>query len=386
MGKNGQDAQRSVIRDLTLRRTAGSPPGLELVQLAGLAERARRHGNDPYASLRPAFHQLVHVRPGSRATVSVDFTRYEVSDGAWLWIHPGQVQRWGTDLPGAQGLLVAFPAGFPDTETAASSVADVASLHPLTPGAPHAEGLSRALEHLRYEYEAMAELPLESHVQVLRHLLAVLVVRLARAYGSEHGRPTTNETFRRFRAAVERDFPATRRVEDYAAALGYNRRTLTRATEAVTGMSAKRYIDERVALEAKRELAHGPSTVAAVAARLGFAERATSPSSSGSERARHRRVSAGRPAAPDPRRSSSGYPGTSSARRAHTRATDAKHMGEEVPSVALRGPRLVHLHLCAPLPDRLPAPVARVTRRHADYTTLGRPAAEPSRHVSAAST
>ncbi|MFE0859855.1 helix-turn-helix domain-containing protein [Streptomyces rochei] len=272
MGKNGQDAQRSVIRDLTLRRTAGSPPGLELVQLAGLAERARRHGNDPYASLRPAFHQLVHVRPGSRATVSVDFTRYELSDGAWLWIHPGQVQRWGTDLPGAQGLLVAFPAGFPDTETAASSVADVASLQPLTPGAPHAEGLSRALEHLRYEYEAMAELPLESHVQVLRHLLAVLVVRLARAYGSEHGRPTINETFRRFRDAVERDFPATRRVEDYAAALGYNRRTLTRATEAVTGMSAKRYIDERVALEAKRELAHGPSTVAAVAARLGFAD------------------------------------------------------------------------------------------------------------------
>ncbi|MFD0396050.1 hypothetical protein ACFQ3Z_43930 [Streptomyces nogalater] len=109
MGKNGQDAQRSVIRDLTLRRTAGSPPGLELVELAGLAERARRHGNDPYASLRPAFHQLVAVRPGSRLTVSVDFTRYELSGGAWLWIRPGQVQRWGTDLTQAEGLVIAFP-------------------------------------------------------------------------------------------------------------------------------------------------------------------------------------------------------------------------------------------------------------------------------------
>ncbi|WP_077797311.1 AraC family transcriptional regulator [Streptomyces sp. JHA26] len=273
MGRNGQVAQRSVIRDLALRRTAGSPPGLELVELAGLAERARRHGNDPYASLRPAFHQLVTVRPGSRLTVSVDFTRYELSGGAWLWIRPGQVQRWGTDLVEAEGLVVAFPPGFPDTETAAASVADVASARaPLTPDASDAEGLRRALEHLRYEYEAMAELPLESHVQVLRHLLAVLVVRLARAYGSEPGRPVPNETFRRFRAAVERDFAVTRRVEDYAAALGYSRRTLTRAAEAVTGMPAKRYIDERVVLEAKRELAHGPLTVAAVAARLGFAD------------------------------------------------------------------------------------------------------------------
>lgn len=273
MGKNGQVARRTVIRDLALRRTAGSPPGLELVELAGLAERARRHGNDPYASLRPAFHQLVTVRPRSRLTVSVDFTRCELSGGDWLWIRPGQVQRWGADLPAAEGLVIAFPAGFPDTETAVALVADLAPARaPLTPDAPDAEGLRRALEHLRYEYEAMAELPLESHVQVLRHLLAVLVVRLARAYGSEPGRPAPNETFRRFRAAVERDFAVTRRVEDYAAALGYNRRTLTRATEAATGMSAKRYIDERVALEARRELAHGPLTVAAVAARLGFAD------------------------------------------------------------------------------------------------------------------
>lgn len=143
---------------------------------------------------------------------------------------------------------------------------------PLQPDTPHAEGLRRALEHLRYEYRAMAELPLEAHVQVLRHLLAVLLVRLARAYGSETGGPAANETFRRFHAAVERDFTVTRRVEDYAAALGYSRRTLTRATQTATGMPAKRYIDERVVLEAKRELAHGRLTITALATRLGFTD------------------------------------------------------------------------------------------------------------------
>ncbi|MFI2645620.1 helix-turn-helix domain-containing protein [Streptomyces sp. NPDC018610] len=273
MGKNGQASPRSAIRELTLRRTAGSPPGLELMDLAGLADRARRHGNDPYASLRPAFHQLVTVHPGSRLSVSVDFAAYELTGGDWLWIRPGQVQRWGRDLPTAEGLVMAFPAGFPDTEPAAASVADAPFARAaLSPGGQDAEGLRRALDHLRYEYDAMAELPLESHVRVLRHLLAVLTVRLAKAYRAEPGSPVPNEAFRRFHAAVERDFTVTRRVEDYAVALGYSRRTLTRATQAASGMSAKRYIDERVVLEAKRELAHGTSSAGAVAARLGFAD------------------------------------------------------------------------------------------------------------------
>ncbi|GGL62583.1 transcriptional regulator [Streptomyces fumigatiscleroticus] len=254
------------------RRTAGSPPGLELVALAGLAERARRHGNDPYAPLRPAFHQLVAVRSG-RLTVSVDFTTHTPAAGEWLWIRPGQVQRWGRDLPEADGVVVAFPPGFPDPATVADALAGPPFAQgPVRPAGADAEGLRRALEHLRYEYDALAELPLESHVQVIRHLLAVLLLRLATARGDRPGGPVANDTFRRFHAAVERDFAVTRRVEDYAAALGYSRRTLTRATEAASGMSAKRYIDERVVLEAKRELAHSPLPAGAVAARLGFAD------------------------------------------------------------------------------------------------------------------
>ncbi|WP_459755100.1 helix-turn-helix domain-containing protein [Streptomyces sennicomposti] len=273
MGKNGQAARRSAIRELTLRPTAGSPPGLELLELSGLPDRARRHGNDPYASLRPAFHQIVTLHPGGRLSVSVDFTRYALAGGDWLWIRPGQVQRWGRDLPAADGLVIAFPPGFTGAGPAVGPVADTPFAQAvLTPAPRDAEGLRRALDHLRFEYDALAELPLEAHVRVLRHLLAVLTARLANAYRAEPGRPVPNEAFRRFHAAVERDFTVTRRVEDYAAALGYSRRTLTRAAQAAAGMSAKRYIDARVVLEAKRELAHGTSSAGAVAVRLGFAD------------------------------------------------------------------------------------------------------------------
>ncbi|MFI6808985.1 helix-turn-helix domain-containing protein [Streptomyces luteogriseus] len=64
---------------------------------------------------------------------------------------------------------------------------------------------------------------------------------------------------------VERDFIHTRRLDDYARALGYSARTLSRATLSAAGVGAKEYIDRRVILEAERLLAHGDQ----LAARIG---------------------------------------------------------------------------------------------------------------------
>ena len=62
-------------------------------------------------------------------------------------------------------------------------------------------------------------------------------------------------------------------VSSYAAMLDCSTRTLARACERATGRSAKRIVDERVALQAKRMLAHGEESAAAISACLGFAER-----------------------------------------------------------------------------------------------------------------
>jgi AraC-like DNA-binding protein len=78
--------------------------------------------------------------------------------------------------------------------------------------------------------------------------------------------------FVRFRREVDRSYVATRRVEDYAARLGCSVRTLTRASLAVTGRTAKQVVDDRVALEARRLLACTPLSVAEVGRRLGFPE------------------------------------------------------------------------------------------------------------------
>jgi AraC-like DNA-binding protein len=54
--------------------------------------------------------------------------------------------------------------------------------------------------------------------------------------------------------------------------LGCSEKSLMRAVREAAGVSAKRYVSQRVALEAKRLLAHTSLPVATIADRLGFDE------------------------------------------------------------------------------------------------------------------
>jgi AraC-like DNA-binding protein len=110
-------------------------------------------------------------------------------------------------------------------------------------------------------------------VELLRHQLAVLLVRVAAlARASSGGRRAVDSMLGRFHHELATSFSATRRVEDYAERLGVSVRTLTRACLVATGCSAKQVVDARVALEAKRLLACTDEPVAAVGRQLGFTE------------------------------------------------------------------------------------------------------------------
>ncbi len=288
-----QDAGES-IPAVAFAAPAGRPAGVEVLTLAELRERA-----DACALAvphRPDFHHLLVVDEG-RLRHTVDFRKYELSVNDWMWVRPGQVHHFG-NLSGVEGRLVLFESGFLDPATAAAArLEDWFGPAVHHPEGEQARAVDCALRHLHQEFGALRGLPLEVHIEVLRHLLAVLVLRASRmsavagggearggagaVRGEGEGRAPdrdgvceASETFLRFRDAVERGFTRSRRVEDYARQLGYSPRTLSRATAAATGVGAKEFIDRRVVLEAKRLLAHGDQTAARIAVRLGFADAA----------------------------------------------------------------------------------------------------------------
>ncbi|MER6046304.1 AraC family transcriptional regulator [Streptomyces sp. NPDC001793] len=260
------ESGHSAVRQLRYLPAVGSTYGIEVLSFAALRSMdVQRHRTWPQ---RPDFHVLAIVESGT-GTHEADFHNHRLGQGSAVWIRPGMVHRW-SDIDACDGPLVLFRPGFLPGFTVAAAT---------TPVCWHLEDQCLALallaaDHLDREHHTAAHTPRLASPELLSHLLAALILRTlpntpapTGATGSA-GRRT--EVFRAYRAAVEEHFTDWHHVTDYAQALGYDVRTLTRAARAATGTGAKALLDQRILLEAKRLLAHTDLPVSSCARRLGF--------------------------------------------------------------------------------------------------------------------
>lgn len=264
--ENGHVDGHGAVRQLRYLPAVGSAYGVEVLDFAALrAMDVHRRRVQPQ---RPDFHVFALVGSGTGAH-EADFHGYRLAEGSAVWIRPGMVHRW-SDIDACDGPLILFRPGFLPGFTSAEAT---------TPACWQLDQqrLSLALlaaEHLGREHSAAARTPRLASPALLAHLLAALILRAlpdtpaptgAAESGSRH-----TDVFRAYRATVEEHFTDWHHVADYAQALGYDVRTLTRATRAATGTGAKAFLDQRILLEAKRLLAHTDLPVSGCARRLGF--------------------------------------------------------------------------------------------------------------------
>ncbi|MFJ9542184.1 helix-turn-helix domain-containing protein [Streptomyces sp. NPDC101225] len=254
------------MRQLRYLPAVGSPYGVEVLSFQAL--RAMDTHRRRVRPQRPDFHVFALISSGTGAH-EADFRGYRLAEGSAVWIRPGMVHRW-TDIDACDGPLILFRSTF------------LAGLTASEAGAPAGWEVDQrrfglallAAEHLGREHDVAARSPRLASADVLSHLLSVLVLRALPAADAPIGRPSADqrctEVFRAYRAAVEEHLTEWHHVSAYARALGYDVRTLTRATRAAAGTGAKTFLDERILLEAKRLLAHTDLPVGACARRLGF--------------------------------------------------------------------------------------------------------------------
>ncbi|MEU7559563.1 AraC family transcriptional regulator [Streptomyces eurythermus] len=262
--ENGHPA----VRQLRYLPPVGAAYGVEVLSFAALRETDTERRRTRLQ--RPDFHVLALITGGSGAH-EADFRHHELREGSVVWIRPGTVHRW-SDVERLDGPLILFQPGFLPDPALEAREATSSTCRRLPP-----EILRLAVPaagHLGDEYRAAVRRPRLASSAVLSHLLAALLLRVLPGTSAPPapGAPVSRhlEVFHAYRAEVEEHFPHRHRVADYARALGYDVRTLTRATRAATGHGAKTFLDQRILLEAKRLLAHSGLPAGTCAHRLGF--------------------------------------------------------------------------------------------------------------------
>lgn len=242
--------------------------GFEIVDLATL--HRRRTQRDPKGFHRVDFHTLTLITGGVGEHV-IDFVAYPCRPGTLLWVRPGQVQRFGHyDTDGIHLLFTAtFPSAFSGADRLITPWYGAACWQLGT--SPEYATAATLLAQLRAEYHRPGG---TASAEILRLLVGALLLNIDRlpAPVDAPDPRAGGEVYFRFRTELERSYAASRRADEYAHRLGYSVKTLTRACMAATGRSVKHVIDDRVALEAQRLLAHGDDPVAAISRRLGFSE------------------------------------------------------------------------------------------------------------------
>jgi AraC-like DNA-binding protein len=236
-------------------RSPGMP--VEVLRLSELRAKAppaflRRAQRTDFLVLILAEGDLVH---------EVDFKRVPIPRGRVLAVGAGPVQRFSRTSAGDGWLLLVsgdlIERGAPDEW-----------------GEPIALGRNRS--RILWIFGELRRISVEAPTTQARRIVYHLVHLLLHSLGEVPAELATatpaTTVFRILKREVERRYASTRAVDDYAKITGYSSKTLLRACRAVTGQSAKAFIDARVLLEARRLLAHTSLTVGQIAMRLGFSE------------------------------------------------------------------------------------------------------------------
>ena len=250
---------------------------LEIFQMSALRKRANT--KILQATNRIEFYLLICVTQG-RCTHMADFEPVACKPGSLLILQPGQVHRFDAKTDWQAWVLLYRPEfRQPQKNTMSPGEAEVFQ---------HLEDLPVHLVMNTSEQQvvmaSIARMFEDTRIKasrstlhaLLRNQLYTLLIRLHLIQSDkrepERAAALAAQRFKRYRSAVEQEFHRWHRVSDYAKFLGCSEKTIGRATLEIAGTNAKTYLSQRIALEAKRLLAHTGSPVSVIADTLGFDE------------------------------------------------------------------------------------------------------------------
>lgn len=249
------------------------PPDERLIHVETIAERSRLHDWNIQPHRHHELHQLLLVRRGG-VDARLDTTQRLLRPPAMLVVPPGIVHSFRF-RPATVGLVVSFASGLvPELQSASPGLGlflEQPALLALDKARAQATDLMQAGDMLLREFGRSAP---GRHL-ALRGLLGVLLANAVRLADSQ---PTAGsarlaperELVARFRRLVEQWFREQRPLTHYAEALRISPLQLRRACLGQCGQPPIELVQQRLLLEAERQLRYTSMSVAQVAYHLGF--------------------------------------------------------------------------------------------------------------------
>lgn len=250
-------------------------PDAQAVHIETIAARSQPRGWTIQPHRHHALRQLLLVRSGG-VEASIDGVVHQLRGPALLVLPAGCVHAFRF-AAGTVGYVVSFngplPAATPGEEAGLRALFDHSGAHTLAPDELRATATLQVAELLLQEFLRAAP----GRDLALRGLLATLLANLQRlvrqpsAAGSEAA-SRDRLLVTQFRALVDAHFREHWGLDRYAETLGCSVARLRRACVAVAGQPPAQLVQQRLVVEAARQLRYTTTAVSEVAYGLGFAD------------------------------------------------------------------------------------------------------------------
>lgn len=223
------------------------------------------------------FYEIIWFQDG-HGTHTVDFQQFDVKPGTILFLTPGQVHHFdgSSDYKGmAIKLCTDFMQGSGDDS---DLYVKYNMFHAMDSSPIYTvdEETSRQLATIVHEMETeLGNSRQLGHIDVLRALLKLFLIKVHR-YGHQDralpidGLKPSHRLFVMFRRLLEKEFRSKHTVQEYADALNVAVRTLNKCVNECSGRSPLTFINERIMLEAKRQVRYTGMMIKEIAFDLGY--------------------------------------------------------------------------------------------------------------------
>ena len=247
----------------------------DALHIEPIVARSSLHGWTIQPQLHHALFQFFLVPPGGGRT-RVDGRAHRLAPGAALLLPPSTIHEFAfledTDGFVASAAATSLKRLF-DSEPEARSLLGAPAVLPMTAASPEVAMLESLMQLAMGEFAA--NLPArEFSLAAYADLIACWFMRAMRGVKAQ-GEPAKDPRaglVRRFVERVETRFKHHDSLDDHARELGVSVPHLSRSCRELLGRSAARVIQDRLMIEARRDLVYTAMSISQISFRLGFAD------------------------------------------------------------------------------------------------------------------